>query len=47
MSCKTFGDLLEVLKANYDTSFTIPFMLKLGMSVQLPNLLKDFLKRGK
>ena len=46
MACKTFGDLLEVLKANYDTSFTIPFILKFGMSTQLPNLLKPF-KRGK
>jgi hypothetical protein len=47
MACTTFGDLLEVLKANYDTNFHIPFILKFGMSTQLPNRLKPFLKRGK
>lgn len=46
MACQTFGDLLEVLKSNYDTNFQIPFILKFGMSVQLPNLLKPF-RRGK
>jgi hypothetical protein len=46
MGCNTFGDLLKVLEANYDTNFQIPFILKFGMSSQLPNLLKPF-KRGK
>jgi hypothetical protein len=47
MKCTTFGDLLEVLKSNYDTNFTIPFLLKIGMANQLPNLLKPFKKNDK
>lgn len=45
LSCNTFGDLLEVLKENYDTNFTIPQLLKIGLSMQLPNTLKDFKKQ--
>lgn len=41
-SCTTFGDLLEVLKKHYDTNFTIPFIVKFGLSQQLPTVLKPF-----
>jgi len=40
----TFGDLLKVLEANYDTSYTIPLLLKGTMAIQLPELLKQFKK---
>jgi hypothetical protein len=40
----TFGELLQVLEQNYDTSYQIPLLLKGTMAIQLPELLKQFKK---
>ena len=41
---QTFGELLQVLEQNYDTSYQIPLLLKGTMAIQLPELLKQFKK---